>query len=232
VANRAKTSRARGRPAPRAGARAAPLTRERILAAALTLTDRAGLGSLSMRTLGAALSVEAMSLYKHFASKDAIVEGLVAHALDEIDWSSDARSPWQNRVATQVRSLRELGLCHPDAFRILAAGPALGTASLRPLEGLLGALADGGFARAHAVSVMWTIVSYVLGAVTGELAERKRVKRPKRKQTVSDSFVSFPNVAAAAELLEGCDFEEELMAGLRRILAGADAERSKRRRRD
>ena len=212
--------------------RSAPLNRERILAAALTLTDREGLGALSMRTLGAALGVEAMSLYKHVASKDVIVEGLVTHALDEMDWSVDPRSPWQDRVATQVRSLRELGLRHPDAFRVLAAGPALGTASLRPLEGLLGALADGGFARAHAVSVMWTIVSYVLGAVTGELAERKRAKKPKRKQAVADSIESFPNVAAAAELLEGCDFEEELLAGLRRILAGADAERSKRRRRE
>jgi TetR/AcrR family tetracycline transcriptional repressor len=215
VANRAKT----------------PLTRERILAAALALTDREGLGALSMRTLGTALGVEAMSLYKHFASKEAIVEGLVTQALDEIDWSVDASSPWQDRVAIQVCSLREFGLRHSDAFRVLAAGPALGSASLRPLEGLLAALADGGFARAHAVSVMWTIVSYVLGAVTGELAERKRTKKPKRKQSVSGSVESFPNVAAAAELLEGCDFEEELMAGLRRILAGAVAERSKRRRR-
>jgi AcrR family transcriptional regulator len=208
------------------------LDRERILTAALTLTDREGLGALSMRTLGMALGVEAMSLYKYFASKDAIVEGLVTLALDEIDWSVDPRRPWEDRVALQVRSLRALGLRHPDAFRVLAGEPALGSASLRPLEGLLGALADGEFARAHAVSVMWTIVSYVLGAVTGELAERKRPRKRKSKSAVSASIEAFPNVAAAAELLEGCDFEEELLAGLRRILAGADAERSKGRRRE
>jgi len=228
--NHAKNRRPDARRARRP--RPARLDHERILAAALTLTDREGLGALSMRTLGTALGVEAMSLYKHFASKEAIVEGLVTRALDEIDWRVDPRIPWQDRVALQVHSLRELGLRHPDAFRVLAAGPALGSASLRPLEGLLGALADGGFTRAHAVSVMWTIVSYVLGAVTGELAERKRAKKPKRKQAASGSIESFPNVAAAAELLEGCDFEEELLAGLRRILAGADVERSKRRRRE
>lgn len=223
MADRGKSTRPRPR--------ATKLDRERILAAALSLVDREGLPALSMRTLGSALGVEAMSLYKHFASKDAIIEGLVVAALDEIDWRADSRRPWARRVEDQVLALRRLGLRHPDVFRVLAGGPALGSASLRPLEGLLAALADAGLTRAHAVSVMWTIVSYVLGAVTGELAERKRVRRLRRPRAARAEIEAFPNVSAAAEMLEGCDFEEELLAGLRRILAGAEAERSGRRRR-
>ena len=224
MAERRKSSRAKPR--------TAKLDRERILAVALALADRHGLAALTMRTLGAALGVEAMSLYKHFASKDAIVAGLVVAALDEIDWRVDPKRPWSRRVEDQVRALRRLGLRHPDVFRVLAAGPALGSASLRPLEGLLAALDDAGYARAHAVSVMWTIVSYVLGAVTGEIAELRRAARPQRRRASSSELEAFRNVSAAAELLENCDFEKELLAGLRRILAGAEAERSKRRRRE
>jgi AcrR family transcriptional regulator len=42
-----------------------PLTRQRVLDAALHLIDREGLEGFSMRKLGAMLGVEAMSLYNH-----------------------------------------------------------------------------------------------------------------------------------------------------------------------
>ena len=54
-----------------------PLTRERVLAAAVALADRGGIGSLSMRKLAQELGVEAMSLYHHVANKDDILDGLV-----------------------------------------------------------------------------------------------------------------------------------------------------------
>ena len=46
-----------------------PLNRERVLRAAVALADDSGIGSLSMRKLGDALGVEAMSLYNHVVSK-------------------------------------------------------------------------------------------------------------------------------------------------------------------
>ena len=56
--------------------RRVPLTKDRVLRAAIGLVDQGGIGSLSMRKLGQALGVEAMSLYKHVASKDDILDAL------------------------------------------------------------------------------------------------------------------------------------------------------------
>ena len=63
----------------------APLTRQRVLRAAVALADRGGVGALSMRKLAQELGVEAMSLYHHVANKDDILDGLVDVVFGEID---------------------------------------------------------------------------------------------------------------------------------------------------
>jgi len=59
----------------------ARLSRDRIVASALTLADRDGLEAVTMRRLAQTLGVEAMSLYKHVANKDAILDGLLEQVL-------------------------------------------------------------------------------------------------------------------------------------------------------
>src|SRR6266516_4793524 len=61
----------------------APLSRERILQAALALVDEGGLESLSMRKLGQKLGFEAMSLYNHVANKDDVIDGILDLVLEE-----------------------------------------------------------------------------------------------------------------------------------------------------
>ena len=62
-----------------------PLTRERVLEAALYLADQGGLEGLSMRKLGQALGVEAMAVYYHFANKERVLDGIVDLVFGEID---------------------------------------------------------------------------------------------------------------------------------------------------
>ena len=62
-----------------------PLSRDRVLLAAVALADESGLGTLSMRKLGDALGVEAMSLYNHVANKDELLDGMVDLVFGEID---------------------------------------------------------------------------------------------------------------------------------------------------
>ena len=62
-----------------------PLTRERVLRAALELADEDGIDALTMRELGLRLGVEAMSLYNHVANKDDILDGMVDLVVGEID---------------------------------------------------------------------------------------------------------------------------------------------------
>jgi len=56
----------------------AALTRERVLRAAISLADRNGIESLSMRKLGQKLGVEAMSLYNHVRNREDLLDGMVA----------------------------------------------------------------------------------------------------------------------------------------------------------
>ena len=75
-----------------------PLTRERILRAAIDLADTDGLDALSMRKLAKAVGVEAMSLYNHVANKDDLLDGIVDLVVAEIyvpraegDWRAELR---------------------------------------------------------------------------------------------------------------------------------------------
>ena len=63
----------------------APLSRERVLAAAVALVDGHGLPALTMRRLAVDLGVEAMSLYYHLPGKEGLLDGLVETVVDEID---------------------------------------------------------------------------------------------------------------------------------------------------
>src|SRR5256885_6051204 len=82
---------------PRSGPRV-PLSRERVLRAAITLADEGGIEALSMRKLAKELGVEAMSLYNHVANKDDVLDGMLDSAFGEIvappgagDWKGDIR---------------------------------------------------------------------------------------------------------------------------------------------
>ncbi len=55
----------------------APLSRERVLRAAVAFADSSSISSLSMRKLGEVLGVEAMSLYNHVANKGALLDGRI-----------------------------------------------------------------------------------------------------------------------------------------------------------
>ena len=62
----------------------APLSKERVLRAAMVLADERGIESLSMRKLAQELGFEVMSLYNHVSNKDEILAGIVDLVAHEI----------------------------------------------------------------------------------------------------------------------------------------------------
>ncbi|MGV9886695.1 TetR/AcrR family transcriptional regulator [Streptomyces sp. NPDC003395] len=108
------------------------LSRQRMLASALELVDREGLAALSMRRLGAELGVEAMALYRHAASKDELLDGLVEvlyAELEERRAADEGRVPrpagsanppsWRARLHCMARATYEVCLAHPRAAPLL-----------------------------------------------------------------------------------------------------------------
>ncbi|MEW6582856.1 MAG: TetR/AcrR family transcriptional regulator [Actinomycetota bacterium] len=140
-----------------------PLTRERILAAALRLIDARGLDAFSMRTLGAELGVQAMSLYRHLPGREAILDGVVALLLDEVAWAPRG-GPWPEELAEWARAYRRVALDHPNAFPLVADRPAAGYVAAREgAERTLGRMVADGLTPREAAHALRVVVRYVVG---------------------------------------------------------------------
>jgi TetR/AcrR family tetracycline transcriptional repressor len=103
-----------------------PLSRDRIIDAALTYVDANCLADLSMRRLGGELGVEAMSLYRYFPSKAALLDGVACRLLSDLDLPDTGDgADWEPRARAYARSFRQIARAHPRLFPLLATvGPS------------------------------------------------------------------------------------------------------------
>ena len=133
------------------------LTRRRILDTALELVDSEGLKALSMRRLGAALGVEAMSLYHHFPSKGELLDGLVATVLSDVPLPEATPSGWEDAVRYGFGAFRRILLAHPELFPLIANRPPVQRETLVVVARAFAILEAAGFEpgparkRAHAL---------------------------------------------------------------------------------
>ena len=80
-----------------------PLSRERVLAAAMAIADAEGIAAVTMRRLAAELGVEAMSLYYHLPGKDGLLDGLVEAVIAEIASPIGRTAPTSPRGLARAR---------------------------------------------------------------------------------------------------------------------------------
>jgi AcrR family transcriptional regulator len=100
------------------------LSCERIVDTAVKYVDANCLDDLSMRRLGAELGVEAMSLYRYFPSKAALLEAVVSRMLRDLCLPNRNSDDWEPQVRAYARSFREIARAHPRLIPLLAAmGP-------------------------------------------------------------------------------------------------------------
>src|SRR5215211_2912754 len=123
-----------------------PLTKERVLRAAVALADEGGIEALSMRRLAKQLGVEAMSLYNHVANKDEILDGIVDLVVEEIDLPSDEPN-WKAAIRRSAISNRDVLLRHRWASNLTMARQSGGPAQLRHADWTLKTLREAGFSK-------------------------------------------------------------------------------------
>ncbi len=194
-----------------------PLSRERVLAAALAIVDEEGLDALSMRRLGQALNVEAMSLYRHVDGRGALLDGIHETILAELD-DPGASPTWMEAVREYARAFRSVLIAHPHAIILFATRPAVTPASLDYVEKSLTVLRGAGFGVLAAVSAMQTVVTFVVGHVLSTHAVT-----PDDEQTSPPYFElapKFPRIAEAAEVLAEHDKDDEFEFGLDAVVLG------------
>src|SRR2546423_4159529 len=154
--------------AKRAEKRRAALTRERILRAGITLADRDGIESLSMRKLGTKLGVESWSLYIYCLNKVDMLDGMVNIVFSEIDLPANG-ADWQTAMRKRAISARQVLLRHPWAIGLMESRATPGPATLRHHDAVLGSLRTAGFSidmAAHAYSIL---DGYIYGFTLTEL---------------------------------------------------------------
>src|SRR3989442_11949890 len=116
-----------------------------------------------MRRLGSALGVEAMSLYRHFPSKAALLEFVVGRLLAELLLPVPGSAPWQDSFRALARDYRQLLLRHPNAIPLLATLQLSNPGALGAAGAVMALLRDAGFDARTAFHVLATADSYVIG---------------------------------------------------------------------
>ncbi|MFI5915532.1 TetR/AcrR family transcriptional regulator C-terminal domain-containing protein [Dactylosporangium sp. NPDC051541] len=144
------------------------MTRAQVLDAALELVDRVGLSGLTMRALGAALDVEAMTLYHYVPNKDALVDGLVEHVFTAATPAAPG-DDWREHLRTYAHELRTLLLEHPGVLPAIVR-PAATPATLDAVETGLRVLTDAGFRLGTALDVINALTLFVISHTAAEVA--------------------------------------------------------------
>ena len=145
-----------------------PLSRERVLSAAIGLADESGIESLSMRKLGQALGVEAMSLYNHVASKEEILNGIVDLVLDEFELPSPG-ADWKAALRRTAVSAYEVLVRHPWAASLVLSSTGVSQARLRYMESILGTLRRAGFSAEMTDHGYHALESHIMGFTLWEV---------------------------------------------------------------
>ena len=208
-----------------------PLSRERVLRAAVDLADREGIDAVSMRRLGQELGVEAMALYRHVRDKGDILDGATDAVVAEIE-AGEPGGDWKASMRDLALAARQVMLRHPWAPQAIFDSMAVGPATLRHIDRVLRILRGAGFTIEMAHHALHVLGSRILGFTQDPFddSEQARSESPPPDE-IARAFAPFPAVAELAlaarhdGALGGCDDDFEFEFGLDLILDGLDRKR-------
>lgn len=146
----------------------APLSRERIVGAAIRLADADGLEAVSLRKVAAALDVGPMRLYGYIATKDELLDLMVDAVHAEI---RPAGGGWREVLRSLAETTRQAAHMHEWLADLIGGRPQLGPHALARGEAVLAAM--GGVDVDIVMPVVDAVDAYVIGAVRREIAERR-----------------------------------------------------------
>lgn len=210
--------------------RRTPLSRDRILDAAVALADAEGIEALSMRRIGHALGVEAMSLYNHVANKEDILNGILDVIIGEIDMA-ETGPEWKTIIRARAVSAREVLVRHPWAPSVIQSRTTITYATMKYFEATLAVLFEAGFSEDLTHHAIHALGSRVLG-FTQELFDMANTD-PEAEKEMMERLTpeDFPNATRMLAKIShdkdtvvgnGCDDKVEFEFGLDLVLEGLD----------
>jgi AcrR family transcriptional regulator len=139
-----------------------PLSRERILQAAVFMADAEGIDALTMRGLAGQLQVEAMSLYNHVDNKDDLLDGMIELVAVEIE-DPDADAGWKAAIRQRAISAHDALLRHPWSSILWASRMNVGPARMRHMDAMLRELREAGFTPGVLDVAFHTLENHIVG---------------------------------------------------------------------
>ena len=180
-----------------------------------------------MRRLGAELGVEAMSLYKHVANKEEILDGIVEVVVGEIE-TPRVGADWREAMRRRAISARNVLRHHSWAIGLLEARGSSGPTVLRYLDSILGNLRSAGFSIENAVHAFWTLDSFVYGQVIQEaslpISNSKEMTEPTGSTLDQGTADEYPHLVEVGEHAMKSEYsvDKEFEFGLDLIIEALD----------
>jgi AcrR family transcriptional regulator len=211
-------------------ARRQPLTRDRVLRAAVALADETGFESLSMRNLAKELGVEAMSLYNHVAGKGDLLDGMIDIVFGEIEPPSTDED-WKEALRKRAVSTRDALARHRWAIGLMEGRGSHGRSNLRIHDSVLGCLRAAGFSIEMAVHAYSVQDAYIYGFalqerdMSSETADDFAAAAQRQMREYEAVLADYPHlveVVGGYVAKSGYDYATEFLFGLDLILDGLE----------
>jgi AcrR family transcriptional regulator len=213
-----------------------PLTRDRVVAAALRIMDDEGLEAVTMRRIAREVGVEAMSLYHHVRDKEDLLDGICAMVMRDFHFPDEDR-PWIDVARDGAREWRRVLREHPNVIALWAdrQRPMTEFESLMPMEFALRVIARAGIDEREGVLVFNVLGGYIMGVVMMEVGAMFSAGTARRdppglsaahSKLPDEEFAqflpaeTFPCIVAALPHLADCDPDAQFEFGLDLLLAG------------
>jgi len=216
-----------------------PLSKERVLRAAVGLADEGGIGSLTMRRLAERLGSEPMSLYYHVANKDALLDGVADLILGEIIEATGkieiSSGDWKTVARQRILAAREILLRHPWAPEVIESRTNMSTSSLRYFDSLIGLLLEAGFSIDLAHHALHALGSRAMGFTQEMYDDSQPLDDEALEFFLEQVADEYPHITTmvksishdADTTLGWCDDQFEFEFGLDLILDGLERLRGK-----
>ena len=208
-----------------------PLSRERVLRAAVELADREGLESLTMRRLADELGAGAMSLYHYVPNKEELIDGMIGIVFEEIE-PPGLDVDWKTALRRRASSTRAALRRHRWAVGLMEGRAHTEPASVVLHNAVLGCLREAGFSIAETVQAYSVQDAYIYGFALQEKAlpfedaeESAAVADAQQLEALAAQFPYLAEVVAGHVAKVGYDFDEAFEYGLELILEGLERRR-------
>jgi AcrR family transcriptional regulator len=212
------------------------LTRERIVAEALTVIGADGVDAFSMRALAARLGVVPGALYRHVRDKEQLHDLVLDSVLSEVDCDVDPAGAWTHHVKILAHRLCAVLEDHPGTAGLLKTRDPLGPHSLALAEAFLASLHTAGLPEPEIGPAFFLIYDYTLGfALSSRSINEQRVQDTATRRELHAFFRSlpagrFPTLVALGQHVWVDNRDERFAAGLDTLVAGLEAVRHRRPR--